>query len=152
MADPRSAEQRMLDALALLRTKEVDGWVATSSSSGIAHLVPLSIAWDGECVLVATEPSPVTTKNLQAGGRARIALGSTRDVVMIDAELESVEPAISVDTEQVRCYIAQAGWDPRDAGAEFVMLRLRPSRMQAWREANEIADRTLMRDGAWLVA
>jgi len=28
---------------------------------------------------------------------------------------------------------------------------LRPLRVQAWREANEIAGRTLMRDGAWLV-
>jgi hypothetical protein len=27
---------------------------------------------------------------------------------------------------------------------------LRPERIQAWREADEIAGRTLMRDGAWL--
>lgn len=152
MAEPRSAAQRKRDALELLRAREVDGWFATSSSSGLAHLVPLSIAWDGECVLVATEPSAVTTKNLETGRRARIALGSTRDVVMIDADVESTELAIRVDPEQVRCYVAQAGWDPRDAGAEFVLHRLRPSRIQAWRESNEIADRTLMRDGAWLVA
>ena len=151
MPDPRSASQRKLDALALLRSKEQDGWVATGSSDGMAHLVPLSIAWDGECVLVATEPSAVTTKNIESNGRARIALGATRDVLMIDAELEAAGRAVVVDDDQIHCYIAQSGWDPRDAGVEFVMLRLRPTRIQAWREVNEIADRTLMRNGEWLV-
>jgi hypothetical protein len=28
---------------------------------------------------------------------------------------------------------------------------LRPRRIQAWRESNEIPGRTLMRDGTWLV-
>jgi hypothetical protein len=28
---------------------------------------------------------------------------------------------------------------------------LRPVRVQAWREVNEIPERTLMRDGTWLV-
>ena len=46
--------------------------------------------------------------------------------------------------------MAQADWDPRrDTG--YVFLVLRPVRVQAWREANEIAGRTLMRDGSWLV-
>lgn len=149
MADPRSASQRKMDALALLRNQ--DGWVATASSDGVAHLVPLSIAWDGECVLIATEPDAVTTRNIESTGRARIALGVTRDVLMIDALLASAEVVAAVDAERLDCYVAQAGWDPRDAGKEFVMLRLRPSRMQAWREANEIADRTLMRNGDWLI-
>jgi hypothetical protein len=29
-------------------------------------------------------------------------------------------------------------------------LRLRPERIQAWRESNELAGRQLMRDGEWL--
>ena len=46
-------------------------------------------------------------------------------------------------------YVAQADWDPRrDSG--YVFLVLRPIRVQAWREANEIPGRTLMRDGTWL--
>ncbi len=32
-----------------------------------------------------------------------------------------------------------------------MFLVLRPVRLQAWREANEIKGRTLMRDGAWVV-
>ena|ERR1700753_1619184 len=44
----------------------------------------------------------------------------------------------------------QAGWDPgRESG--YVFLVLRPTRVQAWRERNEIPDRDLMVDGYWLV-
>jgi len=45
----------------------------------------------------------------------------------------------------------QADWDPRTAGASHAYLVLRPERIQAWREENELAGRTLMRDGTWLV-
>lgn len=151
MADPRSASQRKLDVVAMLRRRELDGWVASADSAGVAHLVPLSIAWDGECILVAAEPSATTTRNIQGSGRARVALGETRDVLMIDAVLDAAAPAVVVDDEQIRCYIAQAGWDPRNAGVEFMMLRLRPLRIQAWRDVDEIGDRTLMRSGDWLV-
>jgi hypothetical protein len=134
----------------MLSAKDMDAWVATSSREGVAHLVPLSTAWDGECLLVATEPSATTTKNIQTTGRARVALGQTRDVLMVDVVLESSGPAASMAASLIDRYTAQAGWDPRDAGVSFVVLRLRPMRIQAWREVNEIGDRTLMRDGAWL--
>ncbi len=50
----------------------------------------------------------------------------------------------------VTAYVGQADWDPR-RGTGYVFLVLRPVRVQAWREANEIAGRTLMRDGIWLI-
>jgi hypothetical protein len=33
---------------------------------------------------------------------------------------------------------------------DYVYLRVTPIEMRAWREANELAGRLLMRDGAWL--
>jgi hypothetical protein len=48
-------------------------------------------------------------------------------------------------------YAAQADWDPRTAGGRFVYVVLRPDRIQAWREADELAGRTLMRAGSWVV-
>jgi hypothetical protein len=47
-------------------------------------------------------------------------------------------------------FIRQSDWDPRKQGDPYVFLVLRPVRIQAWRESNEISGRTLMRDGAWL--
>jgi hypothetical protein len=133
----------------MLTTPAIDAWVASASASGRAHLVPLSLAWvDGRAVLAVPETS-ITARNLAGSGRARLAVGPTRDVVMIDAHLDRTV-AVGDDEELGEAYAAQADWDPRrDSG--YVFLVLRPVRLQAWRESDEIEGRTLMRDGAWIV-
>jgi hypothetical protein len=57
---------------------------------------------------------------------------------------------VADDAELGEAYAAQADWDPRTSSG-YVFLVLRPVRIQAWRESDEIAGRTLMRDGAWVV-
>jgi hypothetical protein len=149
LAEARDRQTRKTDTLAMLATPAADVWVATASAAGAPHLVPLSLAWVDERVVIAVEGSSVTARNLTVSGEARLAAGPTRDVVMIDAVLEK---AVDVGADEAlrAAYVAQADWDPRD-DAGYVFLMLRPVRVQAWREANEIAGRTLMRDGAWLV-
>ncbi len=85
---PRDAATRKADTLAMLATPEIDVWVATASADGEAHLVPVSLAWVDERAVIAVPEASVTTRNLTASGRARLAVGPTRDVVMIDAALE----------------------------------------------------------------
>ncbi|MGH9246670.1 MAG: pyridoxamine 5'-phosphate oxidase family protein [Acidimicrobiales bacterium] len=148
----RTGEERKADALEKLGERHADVWVASASSSGSPHLVPLSLAWDGERVILVGEPSAVTVRNIIASGTARLGLGPTRDIVMIDAVLDAVVEVGDADTDTMigETFARQADWDPRGAGEDFVFLLLRPRRMQVWREANEIAGRTVMRDGAWL--
>ena len=135
--------------VAMLATPAIDTWVATASPAGTPHLVPVSLAWVEERVVIAVEKSSITARNLTASGTARLAVGTTRDVVMIDAVLEETVD-VAADEGLGAAYVTQADWDPRrDAG--YVFLVLRPVRVQAWREANEIPGRTLMRDGTWLV-
>jgi hypothetical protein len=149
--EPRSLEQRKADALTMLRAEGADAWVASASADGVAHLVPLSFAWDEEHLVVATEAPAVTTRNILRSGRARVGLGATRDVVMTDVVLDRGVPLPEATADLAERYAEQADWDPRTAGGDFVYLLLRPERMQVWREANEIAGRTVMRAGAWLV-
>jgi hypothetical protein len=112
-------------------------------------LVPLSLAWiDGRAV-IAVESSSRTARNLEAGRTARLGLGPTRDVVVIDARLERSVSVVEAPDLAER-YARQADWDPRTAGDTYRFLVLRPERIQAWREANELPGRTLMRDGTWL--
>jgi hypothetical protein len=68
---------------------------------------------------------------------------------MIDAVLErGVDVAAGESVGSA--YVAQADWDPRrTTGYQFLVLR--PVRVQAWREVNEIPGRTLMRGGTWQV-
>ncbi len=85
---PRSRAQRKADTLERLRT-EVDCWVASADEMGNAHLVPLSHYWDGAALVVATPRSSPTATNLLRAGVARIGVGATRDVVLVDGRVTS---------------------------------------------------------------
>jgi len=144
----RDRETRTADTLAMLTTQAIDVWVATASAEGAPYLVPVSLAWVDDRAVIAVAKSSLTATNLMTSREARLAVGPTRDVVMIDAVLEDAVD-VAADEALGAAYIAQADWDPRhDTG--YVFLVLRPERIQAWREANEIPGRTLMRDGDWL--
>jgi Pyridoxamine 5'-phosphate oxidase len=145
----RSVAQRKADVLAKLAGDD-DAWVATASAAGRPHLVPLSLAWDDHTVIVTVEATSVTARNVAATGVARVALGATRDVVMIDAAAELVE-ASQLDDERADLFARRTGWDPRPLPEDWVYLLLRPQRVQAWREVDEIEGRTLMRGAAWVV-
>jgi hypothetical protein len=148
-ADARDREARKADTLAMLATPAIDVWVATASAGAAPYLVPVSLAWVDDRVVIAVAATSVTARNLVASGEARLAVGATRDVVMIDAVLERAVD-VAADAALGVAYVAQADWDPRSsAGYQFLVLR--PVRVQAWREANELPGRTLMRDGTWLV-
>jgi hypothetical protein len=150
VSEPRTPAQRKADTLALLATPVLDGWVASGGPAG-AHLVPLSLHWTGERLAIAVEATSVTARNIAASGRARIGMGATRDVVMVDVTLDSTVPVAEAPAELAGGYAAQSDWDPRQAPDGYVYLVLRPRRVQAWREVDEIAGRTLMRDGTWVV-
>jgi hypothetical protein len=152
---PRDAAQRKADTLAKLAAEAADIWVASASASetGVArpYLVPLSLGWVAERIVLALEADSLTARNISASGTARLALGPTRDVVVVDALLEASHPATETPAEIADAYAAQSDWDPRRAGDGYVYLVLRPERIQAWREANELRGRVLMRAGQWLV-
>jgi hypothetical protein len=148
-ADPRSKPQRKADTLAKLSAPVADVWVATTDGER-PFLVPLTMAWVRGRIALATEETSPTVRNLVAHGRARLALGGTRDVVRIDAVLESTLPVADAEPFGA-AYADQGDWDPRTAGAGYVFAILRPERIEAWREENELKGRLLMRDGVWLV-
>jgi len=149
VADARDRKTRKADTLTMLATEAIDVWVATASAAGAPYLVPVSLAWFDERVVIAVEGSSVTARNLTTSGEARLAVGPTRDVVLIDAVLDKAVD-VAADDALGAAYVAQADWDPRGSKG-YVFLVLRPVRIQAWREANEMSGRTLMRDGTWLV-
>jgi hypothetical protein len=149
MAEPRSKEQRRRDTEQRL-AGDIDLWVASAAPGGDAYLVPLSFDWDGTAVLVATPAKSPTGRNLAASGVARLGLGVTRDVSMIDGEVEVLE-LDALPSEQADRFAARSGFDPREESSEYRWFRITPRRIQAWREADELRDRELMRDGAWLV-
>jgi hypothetical protein len=142
---PRSLEQRIADTKRLLEEGE-DCWVATAAPDGNPHLVPLSFIWTDGALTLATSSASLTARNVAATG-LRIGLGDTRDVVMIDGEV-TIEP-VGEDPARTEAFVAALGWDPA-ADGEAVFMIVRPTRIQAWREVDELVERTLMRGGEWL--
>ncbi|MCO1580332.1 pyridoxamine 5'-phosphate oxidase family protein [Crossiella sp. SN42] len=141
-APPRPPELRAADVRELLRT-ERHLWLATANGRG-PHLVPLAFTWDGTHVYATTKRRNRSIGNLAGDGRVRLAVGSTRDVVLLDATA-SVHPPGELPPECT----AGLPLDPgRVPGA--VVLRLTPHRIQAWRGLPEIPGRTVMAEGSWL--
>lgn len=150
-ARARTGPQRKVDTFEKLAAVGADTWVATASATEGAHLVPLSYAWDGECLVLAVVAGSVTDRNVRSSGRARLGFGPTRDVAIVDADLEGLLDVNDEGGEDTaRAYADQAGWDPRREPDSYVFIRFRPRRVQAWREANELSGKVLMRDGEWL--
>ncbi|MFE1234746.1 pyridoxamine 5'-phosphate oxidase family protein [Streptomyces sp. NPDC058745] len=146
-APPRGLEERLRDTRARLES-DVDVWVATPGYPGV-HLIPLSYLWDGDAFLVSTPRASVTGRNLLADGHVRLGLGPTRDVVVVDGTAEPVELAdLAAGTGDA--FAARTGFDPRELDEPYQYFLIRPRRVQAWREANELRGRDLMRDGRWL--
>jgi hypothetical protein len=153
----RTGRERKADALARLQARHAETWVASASSSGVPHLVPLSLAWDGERVILSVDRQSVTARNIRASRRARLALGETSDVVIIDARLAEAVSLEAAPPGLTQAFADQADWDPRfsdDLPAShsgYVFLCLRPERVQVWRHASEHPGRTVMREGRWVV-
>ncbi|MEU8849172.1 pyridoxamine 5'-phosphate oxidase family protein [Streptomyces sp. NPDC048564] len=147
----RPAKQRKQDTLHRLEHDE-DVWVATADAAGgLPYLVPLSFLWDGSTLLLATPATSPTGRNLKATGRTRLGIGPTRDVVMVEGTVETIAPA-ELAEEEGDLFATRTGFDPRRLGTPYLYFRVRPTRVQAWREADELDGRELMRDGEWLVA
>ena len=148
-ADARSRAERRRDTEHRL-SHDIDLWVASASVDGAPYLVPLSFDWDGEALLVATPADSRTAKNLAGTRTVRVGLGHTRDVSMIDGEVEVLE-IDALPQQRADRFAERAGFDPRALAAPYRWFRISPRGIQAWREVNELPDRELMRDGSWLV-
>ena len=147
--DPRPRARRRSDTEHRL-THDQDIWVASSSVGGGAYLVPLSFEWDGETLLMATPTDSPTGRNLATTGAVRLGLGPTRDVTMIEGDVEVIE-LDALQQERSERFVSHTEFDPRALSTPYRWFRVSPRRIQAWREANELPGRDLMRDGRWLV-
>ncbi|MFF2128767.1 pyridoxamine 5'-phosphate oxidase family protein [Streptomyces olivochromogenes] len=147
----RSPKQRKHDTLHRLEN-DIDCWVSTADGAGeTPYLIPLSFLWDGTTLLLATPAASPTGRNLRATGKVRLGIGPTRDVVLVEGTAEALEP-LALPDGVGEAFADKTGFDPRGLTTAYLYFRVTPRRVQAWREADELTGRDLMRDGEWLVA
>jgi pyridoxamine 5'-phosphate oxidase-like protein len=146
----RTKAQRREDTLALLEGRN-QLWICTVAQQ--PYMVPMSYAWDGHRITIATNTDTPTAQHLFETGVARLAIGETFDVVMIDARVETAVDVHAAPSDLADAYAAHSDWDPRTGTAvPATFFVLAPSEIYAWREAFERPQRTLMRAGDWLPA
>ena len=119
------------------------------ADTGTPYLVPLSFLWDSTTLLIATPSASPTSRNLQATGRVRLGIGPTRDLVLIEGTARALATS-DLSDELGDAFAAKTGFDPRRL-TDYRYFRIQPQRLQAWREANELTGRDLMRGGHWLI-
>ncbi|WP_242907729.1 pyridoxamine 5'-phosphate oxidase family protein [Actinomadura terrae] len=145
---PRSLAERQAHARKRLETG-FQMWLATGGDGHGAHLIPVAFVWNGSALYTATFAKSRTVSNIKGHPHARVALGDTADVVMIDSSASLVDVP-DIDAGIAERY-AQVSTDPRTSPeGMFVYLRLLPKRIQVWNGFHEFAGRTVMRDGRWL--
>ncbi|MFI6317066.1 pyridoxamine 5'-phosphate oxidase family protein [Nonomuraea sp. NPDC050556] len=144
----RTKTQRRIDTLYRLE-HDIDCWVATADAGGAPYMMPLSFLWDNETLLLSTNAANPTARNLVANGAARIGIGLTRDVILIEGAAETLDPA-ELSQEEGDAFAVKTGFDPRALKSPYLYFRVRPLRLQAWREVNELEERDLIVDGVWV--
>jgi len=149
MSEIRTKEQRKAGVLAVL-DQHGNAWLATSSRAGEPRLIAIAAVWHDGRIVMATKGASPTARNLADNGRARLALGSPDDVVMIDATAEGPLPVANAGAIGSAFQLA-AGWDPAEEGLDWVYFVLTPARIEAYRGYSELEGRLVMKDGRWLV-
>lgn len=122
-------------------------WLSTGGRSG-PHLIPVAFVSDDDAIVTATGENSKTVRNLRETGRARVAVGTTADVVMIDTVLDGLVQVPEVATDLADRFAA-VSHDPRQMQG-YLYIRLRPRRVQVWNGFHELRGRTVMRKGEWL--
>jgi hypothetical protein len=144
----RNTLKRKEHALLKLQ-QDRDVWVATADGKGRAHLVPFSLYWDGSRVVVTTPRSSVSARNVLKSHQAKLALGDTRDVVILDVLVEVAD--VGPDNAEIsNGFKHRNGWDPRDTSSPYVYFLMTPRRIQVWESEEELEGRDVMKKGQWL--
>ncbi|TDD00160.1 pyridoxamine 5'-phosphate oxidase [Nonomuraea deserti] len=144
----RTPERRTHDVLNRLE-RERDIWVASAAADGVPYLVPLWFVWHGQAVWLSTRATNPTGRNLRNGGRTRLALADTQDVVLIDGVVKAFA-AHEVAEAAAGTFGKKYGWDPRKEDVPYAFFEVRPRTIQAWHVEREFPGRILMREGVWV--
>ncbi len=145
----RDRSQRIADTKRHLAV-DVDCWVGTAGEGSSPYLIPLSFLWDGDSIWLSTLQSSITGRNLATTGKVRLGFGTTRDVYLIEGTVEAIHES-KIDPALGDQFAAKTGFDPRTSEGTYLYFRVSPAMIQAWFEEPELAGRTIMRDGCWLI-
>ena len=120
---------------------ELVAWLVTVGANGTPVPTPVWFWWDGETLLVYSQPDKPKQRHIAANPRVALALRTDEhgdDLVVITglAAVDDSAPAPSELPEYIEKYrgeIARLGSTPEEfSGAYSVPIRIRPTKLRAW--------------------
>ena len=127
------AEQR-------LRTNSI-GWLTTVGSDGRPYTVPVWFLWDGNTILIFSQPQKQKIRNLRKNARVTLALDNTnegQDVVIVEGTAELLENTdismtLPAYVEKYEAMMRDMGSTPETMAADFsVGIRITPTKIKSW--------------------
>jgi len=138
MLDLSTAKDRHIDER--LRAEPII-WLATTRPDGRPHNVPVWFWWDGESVLIFSQPNNQKIRNLRQSPHAVLTLNTLddgEDVVIIEGTAELVaqptsELMLPAFGEKYADLFVRIGSDPAKMAAEYNQpIRVTPTKVIAW--------------------
>ncbi len=119
---------------------ELVAWLVTVGPDGTPVPTPVWSWWDGETLLLYSQPGKPKLRHIASNPRVALALrtderGDVLTVITGDAAVDESAPAAFEHPEYIEKYreeIARLGSNPEEfSGAYSVPIRIRPTRLRA---------------------
>jgi PPOX class probable F420-dependent enzyme len=121
--------------------EDIVGWLATVTADGRVQTSPVAFLWDGETILVYSEPDAPKVRNIAGHPQVSFQLNCDEfgDRVLIvegTAEIDAATPAWADNPAMVAKYhdhMAHWNLDEAENSLQFsTPIRIRPTRIRAW--------------------
>ena len=115
------------------------GWLTTVGPDGTPQPSPIWFLWDGETILIYSQPNTPKVRNIERNGRVALNLdgdGRGGDIVILtgEARVDRDAPGAADHTEYLEKYrqgIERIGMTPEQfAGSYSVPIRMTPTRLR----------------------
>jgi hypothetical protein len=145
LRDIATRKKDVLDALA----KNGRFWLGTADPTGKPHVIAVSAWWHSDALVMATLGTSRTARNMEMNPHVTLAGGAFNDAIVIHAQMIESR-AVADAPELARGFKAAMGWEPSEVSEGWSFFTLRPIKIQAFREFEEIEGRDVMVRSRWL--
>jgi PPOX class probable F420-dependent enzyme len=127
------AEQRL--------RSNIIAWLTTVGSDGRPYTSPVWFLWDGQTILIFSQPNRQKVKNLRKNARVTLALDDTQeggDVVIVEGTAELMDdPGLSAVllafADKYRERLEKMEWTPEEMAADYSQaIRVTPTKFKSW--------------------
>ena len=118
-------------------------WLTTVRPDGRPHTIPVWFLWDGQTILVVSQPNTQKIRNLRSNPNVTLALDGTDeggDVVVLEGKAELLEENVTELNPpgyftKYSSSIQEMGETPENLAQSFSQpIRITPTKLIAWRD------------------